>query len=257
VMSYGDAKFEPIDPEHPEGTQIAVLRGDPDKGASSMLMKMRKAPGALHYHTADYELVLVEGRMKHRAEGQTEEQTPVLGPGSYWYQPGRKNHADSCLSDVCVMFITWAGKRDAFAAPEESVGGIPMKTDELRELGTKYTAAWCSQDPSRVAGFFAERGSLKINEGAPSVGRAEIAEAARGFMNAFPDMVVTMDGVGIEGHHVVYRWTLTGTNTGPGGTGRAVRISGYEEWTLGADGLIAESKGHFDEAEYNRQLGAR
>lgn len=48
--------------------------------------------------------------------------------------------------------------------------------------------------------------------------------------------------------------TLTGTNTGPGGTGKAVRISGYEEWTFGTEGLIAESKGHFDETEYNRQL---
>jgi hypothetical protein len=52
----------------------------------------------------------------------------------------------------------------------------------------------------------------------------------------------------------VYRWTLTGTNTGPGGTGRPVRISGQEEWTFGADGLIAESRGHFDQADYNRQL---
>jgi hypothetical protein len=33
-----------------------------------------------------------------------------------------------------------------------------------------------------------------------------------------------------------------------------VRISGYEEWRLGADGLIAESKGHFAEADYKRQL---
>ena len=54
--------------------------------------------------------------------------------------------------------------------------------------------------------------------------------------------------------HAVYRWTLTGTNTGPGGTGKAVRISGYEEWTFSADGLIAASQGHFDEAEYLRQL---
>ena len=73
-------------------------------------------------------------------------------------------------------------------------------------------------------------------------------------MTAFPDMVVTMDSVGIEGGRAVYRWTLTGTNTGPGGTGNAVRINGYEEWTFGADGLIADSKGHFDTTEYNRQL---
>jgi hypothetical protein len=31
-------------------------------------------------------------------------------------------------------------------------------------------------------------------------------------------------------------------------------ISGHEQWTIGSDGFIAESKGHFDEAEYNRQL---
>jgi len=129
-----------------------------------------------------------------------------------------------------------------------------MNAVKLREFGTKYTAAWCSQDPSQVAGFFEERGSLKINDETPSVGREAITSAAQGFMSAFPDMVVRMDGVSIEGDQVVYRWTLSGTNTGPGGTEKVVRISGYEKWTLSADGLIAESKGHFDEAEYSRQL---
>lgn len=73
-------------------------------------------------------------------------------------------------------------------------------------------------------------------------------------MTAFPDMVVKMDEVGLVGDHATYHWTLTGTSTGLGGTGKTVRISGYEEWRLGPDGLIAESKGHFDEAEYQRQL---
>jgi hypothetical protein len=31
-------------------------------------------------------------------------------------------------------------------------------------------------------------------------------------------------------------------------------ISGYELWNIDNDGLIAESKGHFDTAEYERQL---
>jgi hypothetical protein len=74
-------------------------------------------------------------------------------------------------------------------------------------------------------------------------------------MTAFPDMVVTMDSVSLDSGLAVYRWTLTGTNTGPGGTGRVTRISGYEEWTFGADGLVAKSKGPFDEAECNHQLG--
>lgn len=129
-----------------------------------------------------------------------------------------------------------------------------MNDDQLRAFATRYTAAWCSQEPARVASFFTEGGSLKINDGAPSVGRAAIAAAAEGFMTAFPDMVVTMDRISVDGNDVVYRWTLTGSNTGPGGTGKSVCISGYEEWAIGADGLIAGSKGHFDEAEYQRQL---
>ena len=132
-----------------------------------------------------------------------------------------------------------------------------MDLQRLERFATKYTAAWCSQQAAQVASFFAEHGSLTINGGPPSAGRAAITGAAQGFMTAFPDLAVAMDGVEGRGDHAVYRWTLTGTNTGPGGTGRAVRISGYEEWALGPDGLIAESQGYFDQADYDRQLGTR
>jgi ketosteroid isomerase-like protein len=129
-----------------------------------------------------------------------------------------------------------------------------MTTARLTTFAADYTAAWCGQDAARVAAFYAPAGSLQINGGAPSVGRDSIAAAAQSFMSAFPDMVVALDDVSAQGEGAVYRWTLTGTNTGPGGTGNAVRISGYEEWTFGKDGLIRESKGHFDEAEYQRQV---
>lgn len=129
-----------------------------------------------------------------------------------------------------------------------------MDLETLKEFAKKYTAAWCSQDASRVASFFAENGSLKINDGSPAVGRAAITEAAQGFMTAFPDLSVTMDDLEEEGDSFVYRWTLTGTNTGSGGSGKRVHISGYEEWTIDADGKISRSLGHFDEEEYQRQL---
>jgi len=129
-----------------------------------------------------------------------------------------------------------------------------MHEARMRRFAERYTAAWCSQDAASVAEFFAEGGSLKINDGPPSLGRPAIRQAAQGFMSAFPDMVVMFDGLRAEESHTIYRWTLTGKNTGPGGTGRPVRISGYEEWTIGKDGLIAESTGHFDEADYRRQL---
>jgi steroid delta-isomerase-like uncharacterized protein len=118
----------------------------------------------------------------------------------------------------------------------------------------RYAEAWCSQNPESVAAFFAENGSLRVNEGPPAVGRAAIAEVARGFMRDLPDMIVTMDDVTHDSDGTKFHWTLTGTNTGPGGTGKRLRISGYELWKLDPDGLLAESKGHFDSAEYERQL---
>jgi hypothetical protein len=62
-----------------------------------------------------------------------------------------------------------------------------------------------------------------------------------------------MDGLNVYGETAVYRWTLEGTYIGPGGIGKRVRIGGFEEWRIGADGVIAESKGHFDAAAYRQQ----
>jgi steroid delta-isomerase-like uncharacterized protein len=125
---------------------------------------------------------------------------------------------------------------------------------ELRTFAQRYAEAWCSQDPETVAAFFAERCSISINNGPPAVGRAAIAKEAQAFMTTFPDMVVTMDKVVHDEEGTKFHWTLTGTNTGPCGTGKRVRISGYELWKIDNDELIAESKGHFDSAEYERQL---
>jgi hypothetical protein len=126
--------------------------------------------------------------------------------------------------------------------------------DQLLDFARRYTEAWCSQDPPSVAEHYAPEGSLTINGGTPSAGRAAITEAARSFMSALPDMRLLMDDLVVQDGGIEYHWTLVGTNTGPGGTGNRVRISGFEEWTIGDDGLIAESQGHYDQAEYDRQL---
>jgi predicted ester cyclase len=125
---------------------------------------------------------------------------------------------------------------------------------DLNEFARRYARAWCSQRPEEVASFFAEGGSLTVNEGVPAVGRGAIAQVARSFMTDFPDMVVTMDRLVPTDRGAEFHWTLTGTNAGPAGTGKRVRISGYEEWQFGADGLVAESRGHFDAADYARQI---
>jgi steroid delta-isomerase-like uncharacterized protein len=129
-----------------------------------------------------------------------------------------------------------------------------MNNKNLSELAKRYAEAWCSHNPEDVAAFFAENGSLKVNNDAPAIGRAAIAEIARGFMRDFPDMIVKFDKLEPRKAATEFHWTLTGTNTGPGGSGNCVRISGYELWKIDSNGLIIESKGHFDVAEYERQV---
>jgi hypothetical protein len=128
------------------------------------------------------------------------------------------------------------------------------KSARLREFAERYTSAWCSQNAASVAAHFSPTGSLTINGGTPAVGLRAITDAAQSFMTAFPDMEVRMDDLLEQGEQVIYKWTLVGTNTGPGGTGHRVRISGFEDWRIGGDGLVAESLGNFDSAEYQRQV---
>ena len=99
------------------------------------------------------------------------------------------------------------------------------------------------------------QGSLSVNGDAPAVGRGAISQLAQSFMTAFPDLSLIMDKLVVQEDGAEYHWTLTGTNTGPGGTGNRVRISGLERWRMGADGLVAVSQGQFDAADYRRQLG--
>lgn len=132
--------------------------------------------------------------------------------------------------------------------------GEPPGPADLDDFAARYADAWSSQDPGRLASFYAEDGSLIVN-GTAHDGRAAIRETAAAFMEAFPDMRVEMDSVIDRGDgHAVFYWTWTGTNTGPGGTGRSVDLQGYEEWSFAADDGIARSDGHYDEDEYRLQV---
>lgn len=131
----------------------------------------------------------------------------------------------------------------------------PSEIEVLHRLAEKYTAAWCSQSPTSVASFYEENGSLTVNDGEPAVGRQAISKVAESFMTDFPDMKVFMDDLVFENDEIRFHWTLTGTNDGPGGTGRRVKISGYEVWEVSPNNLIARSRGHFDAEDYRRQLG--
>jgi uncharacterized protein (TIGR02246 family) len=88
-----------------------------------------------------------------------------------------------------------------------------LDEDQLRDFARRYTEAWCSQNPALVAENYSPDGSLTINDGSPSVGRAAITEAARSFMDAYPDMQVQMDDLRLHGAALEYHWTFIGTKS--------------------------------------------
>lgn len=126
--------------------------------------------------------------------------------------------------------------------------------DKMVDFAEKYTAAWNSQNPENMASYYAEDGVLTVNNGTPAVGRKELAETARSYMEAFPDMELTMDSLTVENEIYRYYWTFKGTNTGPNGTGNKVDFSGFEEWTMNDQMLVKKSKGTYDANDYERQL---
>lgn len=123
-----------------------------------------------------------------------------------------------------------------------------------QDFGKNYAAAWSGQDAPAHTNFFSSNGSQTVNNGTPAVGHDAIAKVAQGFMDAFPNMFVTCDSLPTTSKGVEFHWTLTGTNTGPGGSGKKVHISGVEILQFDSNGLITISNGSFDEKEYDRQL---
>ena len=122
---------------------------------------------------------------------------------------------------------------------------------DLQGLGAGYAEAWTSHSPDAVASFYEPDGRITINGGEPLVGRAAIADMARGFYAAFPDLIVRMDDIRKAGDNAIFVWTLEGTHSE---TGNFVRVGGWEEWRLSGNLLVHESLGRYDGAEYDRQV---
>jgi hypothetical protein len=138
------------------------------------------------------------------------------------------------------------------AGNDAHASGIDLNS--LRKFAEGFATAWSSQNAASVAAYYSPRGSRRANSAAPSVGRSAVEVAVQQFMTAFPDLQITLDDVFIMDNGAEVHWTLTGVNSGPGGTGQRVCINGFEEWLMGGDGLIVESHAHFSMADLQRQM---
>src|SRR6266852_9558910 len=84
----------------------------------------------------------------------------------------------SAANRLCSSHRRSSARGGGGRASGRALGTTLMDVAKMTDFATRYTAAWCSQDAASVASFFAANGSLKINHGSPSVGRAEITCSA-------------------------------------------------------------------------------
>jgi len=102
------------------GLKMAVVDGDPGKGASHFMMKF---PGGfaspLHHHTPDHYVSVISGTMVLNVDGKDQK----LPAGSYFSFKGKKPHITKCEAGAdCVLSIDARGKWDVIPedkAPEK------------------------------------------------------------------------------------------------------------------------------------------
>jgi quercetin dioxygenase-like cupin family protein len=91
----------------------ALENGDPAKGASTFILKA--PPNCLvpwHYHTAEEQLIVIEGTVRTEMDGMA---ARALAPGGFAMMPGKAKHQFSCQSrSPCLMFVTFDRTYDIF-----------------------------------------------------------------------------------------------------------------------------------------------
>ena len=211
------------------------------KDADHRILRCTFPPGVgheRHYHEKNFGYVAAGGRM--RITDASEVREVDLVAGSSFASEGLAWHEVLNVGETTVVYLVVE----------------PLGSENLVPFARRYAAAWSGQDPDALASFYAEDGTFRINDSEPSIGRDAIAATARSFMTSFPDMVVRLVETHRDGDYVHFHWRWTGTNKGPGGTGNAVDLTGYEQWRFDGQGLIMETRGHMDDSEYQRQLNA-
>ena len=113
--------WAPFDPKKPEGIHVYPIKGNPQKGAFTALVKL--PPGMkipLHTHTHAYSAVTVTEGF---ASGKNEGAVQVLSKHTSWTQPAGNSHVNQCQSESsCIFAINFKGAVDMKPAKEEVAG---------------------------------------------------------------------------------------------------------------------------------------
>jgi beta-alanine degradation protein BauB len=120
-IPFESLSFQPL--SGADGPKRAVVFGNPDQGAHGFYLRLPprwESPN--HYHSANYNAVLIDGEVVNNYEGQTEEVR--ISKGGYFATVNNVNHITKCLSTTeCIIYVQMDAAFDAPTAWQS--GEIP------------------------------------------------------------------------------------------------------------------------------------
>jgi SnoaL-like polyketide cyclase len=128
-------------------------------------------------------------------------------------QHQHEDSGDAVLDTFGADFRQWDGAE----GPSPLVGSRA----QIKERRQGYEAERPMARDTRPCHRATQREEAHAEQDEPG----DVVAIVQGFMTAFPDLKVYMEDLVEKQGKVIYKWPLEGTNSGPGGTGRRVRIS--------------------------------
>ncbi len=120
-----------------------------------------------------------------------------------------------------------------------------MTRDQITELFARREANWRDRDAGALAADHAVAGIVISPTGGVLEGREEIERVYRVWMNAFPDLAITVTDLLIDGDRVVQLLDVVGTHAGDflglPPTGRRLQVVGAFVFTM-RDNLIVHER---------------
>lgn len=105
----------------------------------------------------------------------------------------------------------------------------PDPSQELKPIADKLVDAWNGVNIDSLDSIFDPSFVRTVNQEPDAKGVEGFKKAIHDFRTAYPDLKLTLDNEVYSENSIAVRWTVTGTNTGPGEmppTGKAVNFWG-------------------------------
>jgi steroid delta-isomerase-like uncharacterized protein len=136
---------------------------------------------------------------------------------------------------------------------------VQEATAKLKPVVDSYVQAWNTGNLDSLDGIIDPQFARYVRTTIVEKGLDSLKNAITVTRTEFPDFKVTVEEELYVEDHATVRWTITGTDTGPGSippTGKSFKVGGMSLFRF-ANGKIAEERTEYDNLQLLQQIGFR